>query len=251
MLITRLNIILLFAMCLSCTRTLKIRHNLTYLRHSLKKDSTSNFIIYYPKGGFIDSNSVYLRRSIETYRADILKMMREKDYSPKIEAFFFSTKNEMNSNLKTLAEGISFPKDNTAAFIFSRNFSGYTRHELSHIISINLWGKSALWIEEGFATLTDESFQKVDFHKQTNNILNTKDYIPIETLFDNFKQYNGNWYRYVETASLLKFIIEKYDIEGLKKVWKSKTLFVDGKSANVLIKEWLAMLETHQLTFAY
>jgi hypothetical protein len=25
-------------------------------------------------------------------------------------------------------------------------------------------------------------------------------------------------------------------------------LFVDGKSANVLIKEWLAMLETHQLT---
>jgi hypothetical protein len=245
MLIRRLNIILLFAICSSCTRTLQIRHNLNSLRHSFKKDSTSHFIMYYPQGSFIDSNSIFLRRSIEAYRADILKMMRENDYSPKIEAFFFSTKNEMNDNLKTFAEGISFPKDNTAAFVFSRNFNGYTRHELSHIISINLWGRSALWIEEGFATLTDESFQKIDFHKQTKRILNTKDYIPIETLFENFKQYNGNWYRYVETASLLKFILEKYDIVGLKKVWKSKTLLVDDKLPNVLIKEWLAMLEQY------
>jgi hypothetical protein len=243
MLIIRLYIIFLFAICFSCTTTLKVRSNLTYLRHSLSKDSTSNFIIYYPKGGFINSNSLHLKQSIEIYRADILKMMQEKEYTPKIEAFFFSIKNELNANLKTLAEAISFPKDNTAAFIFSRNFDSYSRHELSHIISINLWGNSALWIEEGFATLTDESFQRVDFHKQTKNMLNTKDYIPIENLFDNFKQYNRNWYKYVETASLLKFILEKYGIKGLKEVWKSKTLSIHGKSASVLVKEWFAMLE--------
>ncbi|MBC7887551.1 MAG: hypothetical protein H7Z13_06655 [Ferruginibacter sp.] len=149
----------------------------------------------------------------------------------------------MQLKLRSQSEGLSFPRDNIACFIYSRNFNGYTRHELSHIISINLWGKSALWIEEGFATLTDESFQTESFHKQTRNILNTKDFIPVELLFTKFNQFNGNWFRYVETASLLRFIKEKYGIDGIKTVWRNKALFLEDRSQDDLIKEWIKMLE--------
>ena len=119
--------------------------------------------------------------------------MHETQYNKVIEAFFFPDKYSMNKALLTDAEGISFAKDNVCGYIFARKFNGYTRHELCHVFSINLWGRSETWIEEGFATLADEDFQTEDFHKQVKSLLGTDKFIGAEELFAHFNRYNGNW----------------------------------------------------------
>lgn len=224
----------------SCTRTLTIRKNLNQIRKSWYKDSTTNFVLYFPLNTYADSTKVFLQKSIEKYRLEILALMQENNYSPKIETFFFPSKTLMNKTLLTNAEGISFASENVCAFTFAKQFNGYTKHELSHIFSINLWGRSATWIEEGFATLTDESFQTIDFHKQAKALLGTKDFIIPEDLFKNFNKYNGNWYRYVEAASMLKFIIDKYGIASVKQIWKTKKFETENIKEADLIKTWIS-----------
>ena len=231
-----------FLVASSCTRPLAIQKNLSQIRKIWHKDSTKNFVLYYPVNSYADSNKTYLQKSIEQYRLEILTLMQENSYSPKIETFFFLSKTSMNKALLTNAEGISFAADNVCAFIFTRQFNGYTKHELSHIFSINLWGRSATWIEEGFATMTDESFQTINFHRQAKALVGTKDFIKPEEIFKHFNNYNGNWYRYVEAASMLKYVLEKYGKETLKQIWKKRKYEIESTNQKDLINEWLTFL---------
>ncbi len=229
----------------SCTRTLTIRKNIAVLRKTWHVDSTANFVLYYPLNSYPDSNRAFLKKSIEQYRIDILSLMKEAGYHQKIEAFFFPSKPLMNKTLLTNAEGISFAKDNVSAFIFAKQFNGYTKHELSHIFSINIWGRSATWIEEGFATLADESFQSVNFHKQAKELMGTSNFINPEEIFKHFNNYNGNWYRYVEAASMLRYVMDKYGKQALNQIWNKRKYETENTKQGDLIKEWMSYLSTN------
>ncbi|MEO8172043.1 MAG: hypothetical protein ABI581_03135 [Sediminibacterium sp.] len=237
-----LPVCILMIVLMSSCKNIMIHKNLSRLRQTWNRDSLTNTTIYYQSGSFAETDRNFLRITIEQRRADILQIMGEKNYPARIDAFFFQEKHEMNEQLKTHGEGVAFAKDNVAAFTYSQGFEGYNRHELAHVISINLWGETSLWIEEGFATLTDEDRQTKDFHSQAAAILGTDKFIPIEKIFKGFRNYDGNWYRYVETASLLGFIREKYGIAALKQVWRNKRASFAEHAQKDLVAEWLAML---------
>lgn len=164
-------------------------------------------------------------------------------YDQIITVYFFDTKTQMNKVFSTHGDGISFAKSQLAAFVFSRTYNGFTKHEISHVLSINTWGGSALWIEEGFATLCDEDLQSIHFHAQAQKILETSDFIPIDRVMNRFKSYNGNWYRYVEAASLLKYMKEKYGHELFVQTWKTKKVQGHSNKANQIIDDWLQLIK--------
>jgi hypothetical protein len=234
---------LVILLTVSCTENMIVHRSLSKFRHTWQHDSLTHTTIYYQPGSFAEANLDYLGKNIEKKRADILHMMGEADYPARVEVFFLSGKQEVEKYLKIPGEGRAYPKDNVAVFVYSADFRGYTRHELTHVISINLWGKSSQWIQEGFAALSDEDRQTKDFHSQAAAILGTDKFIPIENIFRRFEDYNGIWYRYVETASLLRFIREKYGNTALKQVWHNKHASWEGHTEKDIVAEWLGMLK--------
>jgi hypothetical protein len=218
--------------------TWKLNKNVARLKQTLPKDSVEGFVFYYEPNSFAATARPLIKKKLLVYKQEILALMQEKNYTPTIELFFFDSKEMMNKNFHKNAEGVSYAKDNRAVFIYSRNFNGFTKHEISHILTKNLWGNSALWMEEGLATLTDEDLQTENFHVQAKKILKTNDYIPLKKVMTGFNDYNGNWYRYVEAASFLNFIREKYGIAGLKQIWQAKKATITGKTTEDLIAEW-------------
>lgn len=202
-----------------------------------------HFTYYFQKNSLADSAQAFIDRTLPQYRKDILDLMEEPAYPPRIEIFFFSTPAEYAYALNHKKHGVSLAIDQIACFIFSRIFQGYSRHEIAHVISINLWGPSALWMEEGFAAWADESFQDKDFHLQAKELLATDSFIAPKTLMKKFEKYDGEWRRFVEAASLLRFIKEQYGIAAIKSSWKAKTISIPGVTETEVLDAWMAFLK--------
>ncbi|MCC6369858.1 MAG: hypothetical protein IT236_02510 [Bacteroidia bacterium] len=227
----------------SCQHAMLVNKGINKARTTMLSDECDGFKFYFQKNSLGDSARPFIKKQLIKYKQEILTIMAEKTFTPGIEAFFYSSKEQMNQALDTKAEGISFASKKVIAFVFSRQFSSLTRHEISHILSKNLWGASEIWIEEGFATLTDEDMQKQNFHQQCKALIGTPDFIDAYELFNHFNSFGGNWNRYVEAASILKFIKDAYGNDGLKEIWKKKRLQLKNKSEKQLLKEWMSVLE--------
>lgn len=220
------------------------QERLAPLRSQWHKTSTIHFVCYTSSGTLADSALPFLHKKLEAYRLDILQMMGEVQYEPVMEVFFFDSPEVFKAYIRKQAQGISYARQQLACFVFSRHFDGFTAHELAHIISINLWGGSALWMEEGLATLADEKLQSKDFHTQARELWQQGQWLSIEEVQEHFNRYDGQWRRYVVAASLLKYIQQQYGTASLQACWKAKKIAVPNVKADEVLKAWMKMVMT-------
>jgi hypothetical protein len=238
----RMKTILLWA-CLLLVHTGMGQERLTPLRTQWHKSNTTHFICYTAPNTLADSALPYIHKKLEEFRQGILTMMGEASYEPVMEVFFFDSPEIFSAYIRKQAQGISYARQQVACFVFARRFDGFTPHELTHIISITLWGGSALWMEEGLATLADEQMQSKDFHAQARELWQQGQWLEIEEVQQHFNRYNGQWRRYVVAASLLKFIQQQYGTTALQACWKAKQVAVPGVSEKDVVQAWMKMIE--------
>jgi hypothetical protein len=219
------------------------QERLAPLRDQWHKTTTAHFICYTAKGTLADSALPFLHKKLEEYRLTILQMIGEPQYEPTIEVFFFDTPELFTYYIRKQAQGISYARQQLACFIFSRKFDGFSAHELAHIISINLWGPGALWMEEGLATLADESLQTKDFHQQAKELWKSGEWLDIQDVQKHFNRYDGQWRRYVVSASLLKYIQQQYGTRALKECWQPKKILITGVESAAVLDEWMKLVK--------
>jgi hypothetical protein len=213
------------------------------LRSQWRKTTTAHFVCYTAPGTLADSALPYIHKKLEDYRLGILQLLGEPNYEPAMEVFFFDTPALFAQYIRKQAQAISYARQQIACFIFSRSFDGFTPHELAHIISINQWGGSALWMEEGLATLADEQIQSKNFHEQARELWQQGQWLEIEEVQKHFNRYDGQWRRYVVAASLLKYIQQQYGTATLEACWKAKEIAVVGVPEEKVVKAWMQMIK--------
>jgi hypothetical protein len=213
------------------------------IRRNYEQKAIPHFTYYFQKNSLADSAQYFIDSTLPQYRKDVLELMGEPTYPPRMEIFFFNTPADYAYALHHKKHGASLAVDQIACVIFSSIYQGYSRHEITHIISINLWGPSALWMEEGLAALSDESFQDADFHVQAKELLASDNFIEPKTLMKKFEKYDGEWRRYVEAASLLSFIRAQYGVKTLQSCWIAKTVAQPGITEEQVLEAWMAFLK--------
>ncbi|MES2523244.1 MAG: hypothetical protein V4617_11130 [Gemmatimonadota bacterium] len=124
---------------------------------------------------------------------------------------------------------------------------GVMRHEIMHVLSINLWGvppEPAAWVREGIATYAAGSCRGYGFHQLSASLATRGELVSVRQLLDEFYRHS-DLVTYLQSASIFQFLYETRGREYARAVWQSglaATLERDGRTVDGFEKEWRAAI---------
>lgn len=125
-----------------------------------------------------------------------------------------------------------------------------TCHEKFHVLSLNKWGDSKIWLIEGTAVACDKEWWGYELHNLANYLMEKKKLIPFVKMTksnSSFKKEN-DLFSYPQSGSMILFIEQKYGRNKLKQLWKNgdfqKSL---GKSITEFENEWKQEIKKHSI----
>jgi hypothetical protein len=120
--------------------------------------------------------------------------------------------------------GIAYPEDHLAFFPYTEGRRFQFRHELFHVISVNLWGNPACRLMmEGSAVFADNQCHIENpipiinaYYLQTNQL------IPIDSLIDQFDilAQTNDVKTYIQSAGIFKYLYDHYGSVKTKALWR-------------------------------
>ena len=215
-----------------------------------KLDRGTHFDMNYESDTEAERRLVQLREVAERGRNNILKLLAEPDYQPRIHVFFVSSIERMQALIGSEVIGRSRPTQH-AVFSVVAPFSELSlNHELSHEIATNLWGPAEHWLEEGLANYVVDNRSSL-MKRQCLGMLQSKQWIPLKKLVN--PQWESSSYSpddtYPELGGFVEYLYETYGVEKFQNAWKngSRSLKkVYGKKLNKLEADFKAALLKHR-----
>lgn len=209
--------------------------------------SEMNLILYYEKNSFAEKNIDVLKKRLTQNLKNTLNFIGVDSYDKPIHYFLLEDRERMKLLVGYETNGNANPKNNFVTAIFSETIkSVYSNHELFHLIAMNLWGYPEIWINEGMAVYSDNSWNGHDLHELTKYLIDNDKFISIDRISKRLRNYES-MITYPLLGSFAKFINETYGRDTIKIIWSSgrkKTKKNLGKSLGDLENEWLLMLNS-------
>jgi hypothetical protein len=206
--------------------------------------ATEHFNIYYEA----DSASVprldEIKRSIEASRANVLNLIQMKEFPDRIHVFLVDSRPRMKDLMGAEQFGGAIAKIRVVFAVVNATNNGCSTHEFCHVIASSVWGKPERWIDEGFASFSDERWRNRDVLAARLGAQGRL--LQLKTLAEDFLKHPEGL-TYIESASFLGFVIERYGMEKFKEVWKGgfkRLPKVLGRSVTELEAEWRATLRS-------
>jgi hypothetical protein len=100
-----------------------------------------------------------LKKRVQQHLTNTLNFIGVDTYDKPIHYFLLEDRERMKLLVGYETNGNANPKNNFVTAIFSENIkSVYSKHELFHLIAMNLWGYPETWINEGMAVYSDNAW---------------------------------------------------------------------------------------------
>lgn len=190
-----------------------------------------------------DPNLLAARKSAESARTHILRLVAAPGYQPVIHVFFLESRARMKELIGYDGEGRARPTHHVIFFVPTPVRPDLT-HELCHEILSNLWGAAEPWVEEGLATYAAQG----GFHRESQEWLESGRMLPLGKLVNpdwEPSQYSPD-ITYGELAGFVEYLKNAYGLDGIHKVWQSGSLAIPavfGRSLAQLEADWQAALQ--------
>lgn len=189
-----------------------------------------------------------LKVKISTHFDNILKLTEIAKYEKEIYYFIVDSPENVRKLTSQKTNGIAYPSSQTVVVFHQQNSSAVSEHELYHVISIDSWGKSADWLQEGTAVDADKIWWNYPLHNLCNYLKSKNLLIPIPNLIKSFRKEN-TMISYPQMGSFTQYLIKKYGLSNLKELWKIQNFnMVYNKSIEELEKEWLLEISKYSAT---
>jgi hypothetical protein len=207
-----------------------------------QKATTEHFTIYYAANSATVPRLGEIKKSIEVSRASVLNLIQVKEFPDRIHVFLVDSRPRMKDLMGAEQFGGAIAKIRVVFAVVNATNNGCSTHEFCHVIASLVWCKPERWIDEGFASFSDERWRNRDM--LAARLAAQGRLLPLKTLAEDFLKHPER-VTYIESASFLGFVIERYGMETFKDVWKHgfkglpKAL---GRSVPELEAEWRASL---------
>ena len=204
--------------------------------------TTDHFTIYYEANSATVPRLDEIEKSIEVSRASVLSLLQVKEFPDRIHVFLVDSRPRMRDLMGAEQFGGAIAKTRVVFAVVNATNTGCSTHEFCHVIASSVWGKPERWIDEGFASFSDERWRNRDM--LAARLAAQGRLLPLKNLAEDFLKHPEG-VTYIESASFLGFVIERYGMEKFKDVWKGgfkrlpKAL---GRSVPELEAEWRASL---------
>ena len=176
------------------------------------------------------SERLRLMDSTHTYIKACLSLLHEKGLNDTIDVILVRNREDMQRLLGMPFSGITSidPQEGfTRKTVFSvggpRN---PLKHEVMHLVSKSKWGPFKnehlmTWLEEGLATFVNPEAEcdTLSFEEKYRYILQNGKAVDADALLLHFMEQQTPKISYVQSAYIVGYLIEKYGIDTLRKLW--------------------------------
>ncbi len=209
---------------------------------SWQTDTTSHFIIYYEELTAGEARLDAIREDAEQSFSHILTLLEESVYKAPLRIFIVDSRQKMKSLIGAETNGMALPESGVLCYLVSYDMMLSARHELLHIVAMNLWGHPEHWINEGLAVYADDHWHNHDLQALTTHLANTEQLLPLKKLTGNFKKHN-DLVTYPQAGSLVKYLYQTYGVASIKALWQRGIKNIEeitGDDLEVIEAAWLA-----------
>ena len=211
-------------------------------------DSTRpDLYLYTEKDSYPEQYISILMDRIQRHILKTCEFMGIEEYDRDVHYFVVGSRKKMALLLGYETNGGANYKENYLTAIYSDNIkSVFSNHELFHLMAMNLWGTTEVWINEGMAVYSDDNWHGYDLHEISKYLMDQNKFIPLNSISKKLRKYDS-MVTYPLLGSFTKFIDEKYGRETLMLIWKNgkkKMKRSIGKDIADLEQEWLEMLSS-------
>ncbi len=204
--------------------------------------TTEHFTIYYEAKSAVVPRLDEIKKSIEVSRKRVLSLIQVKEFPDRVHVFLVDSRSRMKDLMGAEQFGGAIAKMRVVFAVVNATNNGCSTHEFCHVIAGAVWGKPERWIDEGFATYSDERWRNRDALAAA--LAAQGRLLPVKTLAEDFLKHPED-VTYIESGSFLGFVIERYGMEKFKVVWKGgfkRLPKAFGRSVPELEAEWRASL---------
>ena len=208
-------------------------------------DSTEHFFIYYETGALNKDRLEQVKKDVEASYKHNLIVLNESDYERTIYVFIVDSRERMKDLVGGETNGIAFPETHVVCYIVNENMLLSAKHELLHVMAMNLWGEPEPWINEGMAVFSDGHWHNHDLDALAKHLLEEGELFPVKEMVSSFHNHN-DLVSYPQSGSFVKFIYEKFGVDAVKALWQNGVASseeVIGMNVLSLEKEWLQAIE--------
>lgn len=207
-----------------------------------KSTASEHFRFHFEPVAETENRIENLRLSQEEFFAKNLRLLKINAYPFQTDIFVVASRQRMKRLTGDETNGAAYPDTKVVCFILNEKLYGWGSHELMHVMAGNVWGKKFKpWINEGFATYSDDIWHGYKLHDLNKYLWQKKKLIPLEKLIEDFFDYS-DMETYPQAGSFVKYLYEQYGVDKVRELWKGGTVRdlkrVLGKDAAALEKEW-------------
>jgi hypothetical protein len=137
------------------------------------------------------------------------------------DLFFVETRPQMEALVGGRATGFAQPSARAVFLMTNPEWRAFERHEIMHVVSGQAWGRALPgndWLQEGLAQFADgfcAGYQNTDIALA---LAERHGWIPFADVLTRFRQ-QGDLRAYLQAASLVKHLHERYGPAALKRLW--------------------------------
>ncbi|MBK0402071.1 hypothetical protein I5M27_03690 [Adhaeribacter sp. BT258] len=229
-----------------------------YVAHFIANDSVpvqsvnhGNFRIYFQENSYAAKNLPHLKQELNIAFNRILAVLGATEYNRGINLLAVDSEDAMQELMGMHIKGGALQGHDFVFFVFNEKLRPQFKHEIFHIISFALWGKSPhRMLEEGAAQFTDnDCFYENPIYGINAYFLQHKKLMKLEDLVHNFdaKAKESDVIAYLQSAAVIKYLQEKYGNEKLKKLCQQGFADLEkiyGFNLKKLEKDWQAYIRT-------
>jgi hypothetical protein len=168
--------------------------------------------------------------------------------------FYLDSREKMIPALGSQPAGWSEHQSNTVLLACNANIRPFHRHEIMHVLSMNLWKLPPLleaWLLEGLAVYADAPCAGYSLHEIAAHLQRENKLVSLHSLVFRFHK-QSDFRAYMQSGSFVQFLYENYGREKFRRLWRHGVTHlpeITGKSYREIESEWRTFL--HELVPAH
>ena len=189
-----------------------------------------NYEFIFPDKGYAYEKRDSLVQECLTAIEENMKLVEIDTFNVPYKIVFYPSKAAMKDDLGYGYSGAVNDWTKTASFVATDNIETIKKenivavpikHELMHMIVLELWGRyeNSSWLNEGLATYANNNCNGYSVAEIYKYLFTQEMLIPIDSLVNDFYA-NDEMIGYHQSAYIVQYLFEHYGIEKFSRLWK-------------------------------
>jgi hypothetical protein len=185
---------------------------------------TEHFRVHFQPGSYAAAHEDAFLKDAEQAREIGLRILGEKDFIPRIDVFHLTSRDQMKRITGYGVRGWADPGSRTVLLVRSGAANQGERHEITHVLSHNLWGPSKDWLTTGWmseavATYAGGPCSGYNIDEIVAYLDRQGELIPLDSLALNFRSFN-DLVAYLQAGSFIGYLRETYGLQPIRALWE-------------------------------